>query len=233
MTFKEYADKGFKGWVTDDKEILRLRGYNGNTIAHILAAEGNWTTDDEEILKLTSDGGYSVAHILAIYNEQWITNDKKILKLETKTKRTVAQELIMQEKWFTNDLEILQIRLKDPYYYADWTIAHLQVLYGWTTDDPEMLKQTTPDGVPIALIQAEKGWSTNDKEILKIADEKTGWSVAHALAAWNPTWTTDDEEVLNLKDRKGIVVKDILIDKGKLPANKQEQGNYIVSDLGL
>jgi len=76
-----------------------------------------------------------------------------------------------------------------------WTIAHMQILSGWTTKDPNILKLTGKNGVTIAHIQALQGRTTLDPYILSLT---TGGGVTvldvMLLEGWKPK--TEEEKLI-------------------------------------
>jgi hypothetical protein len=59
----------------------------------------------------------------------------------------------------------------------DSSLAHLQAMQGWTTEDPEILRLADENGWTVAHEQAARGWKTNNSEILALRVAGNGKTV--------------------------------------------------------
>lgn len=222
-----------KPWHTDDLSILSLADHNGNTVAHVLAAElqNEWVTQDPAILMLKNSKGVSVAHLLAEnVVKDWDTDNVIILKLTDNAGMSVIHTLAKSAAtsnnsktthWKHNEKELLAF-----FDASGWSVAHqlansTRSALDWTTNDPDLLKlkaikgsgefaSTYEDSNTVAHILARSAkWKTDDPEILKLSNTE-GETVAHTLAANHGGWSPNDPQVLLWSDSNGSKVAHFL-----------------------
>lgn len=115
------ANKILREEIASSRAILRKRDDQGNTVAHLLAADSEysgWSTDDFVILRTKNKDGISVAHLLALSSDKtkWGTDRREILKLKDKNGISIAHLLAESSSitgWTTSNSEILKLKTKE------------------------------------------------------------------------------------------------------------------------
>lgn len=115
------ANKILREEIASSRAILRKRDDQGNTVAHLLAADSEysgWSTDDFVILRTKNKDGISVAHLLALSSDKtkWGTDRREILKLKDKNRISIAHLLAESSSitgWTTSNSEILKLKTKE------------------------------------------------------------------------------------------------------------------------
>jgi hypothetical protein len=136
--------------LAQDIDILKLRGSNDISVAHILAEhQSSWMHSAAakiiSVLSLESKEGFTVAHFLAQNQPEWIftalAKDHQILQLKTKHGWSVAHELAScQSEWVNseaiNNKNIMQLSSDN-----GSTVAHMVVCYQsqWINAQSEQL----------------------------------------------------------------------------------------------
>jgi len=78
--------QAYRGWTTEDPDILKLAYNNGRTVAHV-QAESGWTTEDPDILSLKEKNGETVLDIML--SNGWLpqTEEEKLIVFTVKAGR--------------------------------------------------------------------------------------------------------------------------------------------------
>lgn len=193
-------------------EILKEKGLKGDTVAHVLAREGNLPEKFfvPEILTLEDNAGETVAHILAYRDrlpEECLTTD--LLKMKTD-----------RERWSVAHVLAWHKRLPERFFTR------------------EILNLTDKSGETVAHELAGRGLLPErylTKRLL-LRKDRSGWAVAHALAKRGmlpEKYITKD--LLLMETKHGMNLLTILLENKSLPDNLVteeilQQGNYFGMD---
>lgn len=155
-----------------DNSILKIKTLNGLSIFEVLVWRGFRTTlssihSNADFFDLFYTEEYASFLQDKIYREVkesilrgYVYKYDIVLLLYNTYKEGPIIIYQVKRKIFTENKQILK------WWYKDKTIAHIQVEYGWKTEDKEILCIVDTYGDTVAHYQARRGWTTTNEEIL-------------------------------------------------------------------
>ncbi|BAI81736.1 hypothetical protein DEFDS_P114 (plasmid) [Deferribacter desulfuricans SSM1] len=164
-----------EGWITFNKNILKLKDYNGKTVAHYMVEYGFTDFKDFEILSLADNNGWTVAHELVKCGIKF--NDKNILKLKDNNNHTVAH-IQAEHGWITKDEELLKLKNN-----KGLTVAH--IIANNNKDvmflNSDILNLADNDGWTVMHSLARNKYIFTQPNVWNISTNENNVSIAHVM----------------------------------------------------